>query len=66
MTEARKIIRGWDGLAAYIGYKRTQAQSFVAQGKLKPPMRLGPRAVGWWESDVAEFQKSFSRKEKTR
>jgi predicted DNA-binding transcriptional regulator AlpA len=53
---ARRIIRGWDGLRAFTGYGRTQLQQMIKDGEFVPPMKLGPRAVGWFEDDVREWQ----------
>lgn len=37
------------------GLSRSSIYHFVKTKKLKPPIRLGARAVGWLESDVDEF-----------
>lgn len=53
---ARLIIRGWDRMRAFTGYGRTQLQQMIRDGEFPEPMRLGPRAVGWFEEDVAAWQ----------
>ena len=40
---------------SYTGLKRSAVYELVKQKKLKAPIRLGARAVGWLKSDVEEF-----------
>lgn len=34
---------------------RSTIYALVKSGKLKPPIKLSERAIGWLESDVSEF-----------
>lgn len=38
-----------------IGLSRSTIYSMIKNGKFKAPIKLGPRAIGWLESDVEEF-----------
>ena len=53
---AREIIRGWDGLRKFTGYGRTQLREMIKRGEFVAPVKLGPRAVGWFADEVAEWQ----------
>jgi|RhiMetdeSRZDD1v2_1073273.scaffolds.fasta_scaffold01108_6 prophage regulatory protein len=61
--QARRVIRGWQGLFEYTGLRRTQLQTMVAEGRFPAPVRLGPRAIGWYENDIAKYQDKLSRKQ---
>lgn len=37
------------------GLSRSTIYALVKAGKIKPPIALGPRAVGWLESDIDDF-----------
>ena len=53
---ARYMIRGWNGITAYTGYGRTQLQEMIKRGEFEPPMKIGPRRVGWFEDVVRAWQ----------
>ena len=53
---ARNIIRGWDSMRAVTGYGRTQLADKIAAGEFPAPVKLGPRAVGWFEDEIADWQ----------
>jgi prophage regulatory protein len=53
MTTAR-IIR-LPQVKERIGLSRSTIYSLIQQKKLKAPISLGARAVGWLESDISEF-----------
>lgn len=38
-----------------IGLSRSTIYSMIKNGQFVQPIKLGPRAVGWLESDVEEF-----------
>ena len=40
------------------GLSRSQIYNLMAQGKFPPPIPLGGRAVGWIDSEIAEYQKA--------
>ena len=56
---ARHMVRGW--VRAYIPYGPTQLQEMVKQGRLKPPIKIGPRAIAWFEDDLIAAQEAFER-----
>lgn len=43
---------------ARTGLSRSTIYARVREGKLAPPVPLGPRAIGWLESDVARYIES--------
>ena len=53
---ARNVIRGWDRMREVTGYGRTQLQQMVAEGRFPKPIKLGPRAIGFFEDEIAEWQ----------
>lgn len=40
------------------GLPRSSLYDLVAKGKFPAPIRLSPRAVGWLEQDIADWQKA--------
>tara|TARA_R110001599_G_scaffold353459_3_gene592822 strand:+ start:10670 stop:10894 length:225 start_codon:yes stop_codon:yes gene_type:complete len=46
------VILRWPEVYARIGYSRSHAHALAAQGKFPKPIKLGPRASGWLESEV--------------
>ena len=38
-----------------IGYCRSSIYNLVASGEFPKPIRLGPRAIGWLESDIEQW-----------
>jgi predicted DNA-binding transcriptional regulator AlpA len=57
----RRMVRGWKGVHDYIPYGPTQLQQMVKEGRLKPPIKIGPRAIAWFEDDLIEAQQQFER-----
>jgi prophage regulatory protein len=55
----QRILRKRDVLAAS-GYKPTQLDELIKQGKFPAPIHLseGGRAVGWFEDEVASHQEA--------
>lgn len=49
-----EIIRK-SNLPKFLGFKRTQIDALIANGELRP-IKLGPRAVGFLASEIAEWQ----------
>lgn len=37
------------------GLSRSTIYAFIKDGRLKPPISLGARAVGWLNADIDEF-----------
>lgn len=37
------------------GLSKTSLYQLIKQGKLKKPIRLGVRSVGWLQTDIEEF-----------
>ena len=58
---ARRMIRGWEGVYPYLPYRRTQLQQMVKEGRLKPPIKIGPRAIAFFEDDLIAAQEEFAR-----
>jgi len=56
----RRIIRGYGNLRAFNGYGASQTKEMIARGEFPAPMKLGPRAVGWFEDDIAEWQEKIA------
>ena len=38
-----------------LAISRSTLYKLIQQGQFKPPMQLGPRAVGWLSTDTDEF-----------
>lgn len=51
----QRILRRSD-LPAYTGYSVPRIYELMGEGKFPRPVKLGARAVGWLERDVAEWQ----------
>jgi prophage regulatory protein len=47
---------------ARTGLGRTSLYRRIGAGAFPPPVKLGPRAVGWRESDVDEWIESLATK----
>jgi hypothetical protein len=63
--EARRMVRGWAGVFPYIPLRETALRQMVEQGKLPPPIRIGPRAIAWFEDDLVKAQEAFEREQQT-
>jgi hypothetical protein len=64
--EARRMVRGWKGVFAYIPLRETALREMVEAGKLKPPIKIGTRAIAWFEDDLIEAQQAFKREQGER
>lgn len=53
----QKILRLDETLSA-TGYAQSTLYDKVAKGEFPKPIKLGVRAVGWLENEVADWQKS--------
>jgi len=51
---AERVLRRRE-LEARIGLSRSTLYSMMAEGEFPKPIHLGKRAVGWRESDIAEW-----------
>ena len=51
----RRILR-LPEVEAVTGRKRSAIYEDIAEGTFPPPVPLGPRAVGWLEDEVADWQ----------
>lgn len=51
----QRIVRKKD-LPEFVGLKRTAVDDAIKAGTFPRPIRLGPRAVGWTELDIAAWQ----------
>jgi len=38
-----------------LGVSRSTLYKLIQEGKFKPPVKLGPRSVGWLSTDTDEF-----------
>jgi prophage regulatory protein len=48
---ADNVLR-WPEVAKIIPISRSHAHALAAQGKFPKPIKLGPRASGWLESEI--------------
>lgn len=48
-------------LQEMLGLSRSSIERLVASGKLPAPIKLGRRAVAWWQSEVFEYMNSLPR-----
>jgi predicted DNA-binding transcriptional regulator AlpA len=62
----RTMIRGWPAVQQYIPLSKTRLQQLVAAGKLKAPIKLGPRTPSWFLADVLEAQERYIREQEAR
>ena len=46
-----RILRRWE-VESRTGYSRSTLYKMMAEDRFPKPVRLGPRAVGWVESEV--------------
>ncbi|MEH6637671.1 MAG: AlpA family transcriptional regulator [Porticoccaceae bacterium] len=49
-----RILR-WPEVHQRVGICRSHAHQLVAQGEFPEPIKLGPRASGWLESEINEW-----------
>ena len=61
---ARRVIRGWAAITTFSGFGRTQTQEMIKRGDWPAPIKLGPRAVGWWESEVRAAQDRIAARQR--
>ena len=54
----RRIIRK-KYLPEFVGLKRTAVDDAIKRGDFPRPIKIGPRAVGWLEEDIAQWQHSL-------
>ena len=45
----------WPEVAKIVPISRSHAHALAAQGKFPKPIKLGPRASGWLESEINSF-----------
>jgi prophage regulatory protein len=43
-------------LADFVGLRRTAVDDAIKRGDFPRPIKIGPRAVGWLEEDIAQWQ----------
>jgi predicted DNA-binding transcriptional regulator AlpA len=62
---ARRMVRGWEGVYAFIPYRRTQLKTMVKDGRLPQPVKIGPRAIAFFEEDliIAQERLAIARRE---
>jgi len=51
---------------AITGLCRTSLYNYLKEGKFPEPVRLGARAVGWRESELAEWVQSRQKRNATK
>jgi prophage regulatory protein len=49
-----RILRGPE-VRARIGLSRSSLYNYIQRGLFPPPIKLGPRCVGWMEEDVVQW-----------
>ena len=57
-------MRGWANVYDFIPLRETQLRELVAQGKLAPPVKIGPRAIAFYEDDLIEAQERLEREQR--
>lgn len=57
-----QILR-WREVIARLGVSRPTIERAIRRGEFPPPLRLGPRAVGWDERDVEAWLRSRVERE---
>ena len=60
----RRMVRGWANVYDFIPLRETQLRELVAQGKLAPPVKIGPRAIAFYEDDLIEAQERLEREQR--
>jgi predicted DNA-binding transcriptional regulator AlpA len=61
-ASGRNIIRGWDGLSRKNKKSRVQNWRDVRDGRLPPPLELGPNSIGWFEDEIDDWLASRPRR----
>jgi predicted DNA-binding transcriptional regulator AlpA len=61
----RRVIRGWRGIEAYSGLRRSQMWELIRRGDWPPPTKLSARSVVWFEDEVAAAQERLLKRKKT-
>lgn len=56
----RNILREPDVLKA-MGFGHAKLWEDIKGGKFPSPVRLGPKAVGWFADEIAAYQKQLPR-----
>ena len=59
----RRMVRGWTGVRPFLPYGETQLRQMVADGRLAPPIKIGPRGVAFFEDDLIEAQERILREQ---
>jgi hypothetical protein len=55
------MVRGWKAVHDFIPLGETQLRQLVAQGKLAPPINIGPGAIAFYEDDLIAAQERLER-----
>ncbi len=61
MTKPDNLIYGWAALRAIVGRSRQQVWRDIRAGAFPAPLRVGPNAVGWRESEISDWIASRPR-----
>jgi prophage regulatory protein len=59
----QRILRRRD-VEIFTGLSRSTLYAMIANGKFPPPIKLGERAVGWQDKDLADWIASRPKKSK--
>ncbi len=54
VTPIDPVLR-WPEVAKIVPISRSHAHALAAQGKFPKPIKLGPRASGWLQSEVQQW-----------
>ncbi len=57
---SNKVLRR-EAVQERTGLSRSLLYELMSRGEFPPPIQLGPRAVGWYESDIEAWFKSRRR-----
>jgi prophage regulatory protein len=63
MDKHHKILRR-RAVEELTGYKRSSIYRLMAEGQFPRPVRLGPRAVGWYAHEIENFLAGLPRTER--
>lgn len=60
MNTPQKILRR-TAVTELTGLPKPTIYALIGQGKFPKPVKLGDRAVGWFERDIAAWQASLEK-----
>ena len=58
----QRMVRGYKGLRQYFPMGETELRKRVNAGLFPQPIRLGPRSLAWFESDILAVQERLAER----